>query len=314
MGCWDVFCFLCGNTYHGANIHELLLENIDIYENNNENTKGIKYFKTNFKPIYDAYKKDQKLFEKKIKSLEKNTRWLYKCTFLCADNKIVHGCEEVECNGTFEDKNGNAYTNSTIYGIFDDNMYGIFVHTDCWKFIKNEYGLNLNYSHLPINIHDITNRKIFDFINYGQIEKYWEQDFDFIRMISDDTQELSESPLKNTTAAKNIKKIFTKLKIRTDAKRVGPVVSATFYKPNTYKMGANGNIWEIKANKWMEHKDTVKIKLSDSNKKLIKKIIFAGDYNDVPVFISDIKQDKIIVECNILTTKEYLLKKKIISM
>lgn len=306
MGCWDIFCFLCGNTCHSANyIYKAFLEDIEFYED----SKGNKSFKTHFKPLYENYKKDTKLFEKKFKSVEKNTKWLNNCTFLCANNKIIHGCKEVACNISFRDKKGNTYTNTTFYDL--DGMYGVFTHTDCWKFIKKEYNLNLTYSHLPINIHDVTKSKIFDFVNYGLIEKYWAQDFDFITMIFDNNEELSESPLKNTLVAKNIKKIFTKLKIRTDEKRIGPSVSATFYKPKTYKVGTNGNIWQVKVNKWIECADTVKIKLLNPNKNLIKKIVFTGDYNTEPIFISNITQNKKTSEYDILSTTEYLEKKNI---
>lgn len=306
MGCWDIFCFLCGNTCHSANYdYKVFLEDVEFYENN----KGNKFFKNYFKPIYDTYKKDTKSFENKIKLIEKNTKWLNNCTFLCANNKVIHGCKEVACNISFRDKKGNSYTNTTNYDL--DGMYGVFTHTDCWKFIKKEYGLSLSYSHLPINIHDVTKNKIFDFVNYGMIEKYWGQDFNFIQMISDNNQELSESPLKNTLVAKNIKKIFTKLKIRTDPKRVGPLVSATFYKPNTYKVGTNGNIWQVTASKWIECKDTDKIKLANPNKNFIKKMVFSGDYNNEPVFVFNIKENKKNIEYDILSTSEYLLKKKI---
>lgn len=306
MGCWDIFCFLCGNTCHSANyIYNVFLEDIEAYEI----SKGNKSFQAYFKPFYDTYKKDAKAFEKKIKLVEKNTKWLNNCTFLCANNKIIHGCKEVECNNSFKDKKGNTYTNMTYYD--SDGMYGVFLHTDCWKFIKSEYKINLTYSHLPINIHDLINNKIFNFVNYEPMEKYWRQDFNFIKMILDNNQELSESPLKNILVKKNIKKIFNKLKIRTDASRVGPPVSATFYKPNTYKVGTNGNIWQVKVNKWIECKDTTNIKLSNPNKNLIKKIVFAGDYNNEPIFILDIKENKKIIQYDILSTKEFLLKKNI---
>ena len=92
MGCWDIFCFLCGNTCRNPKYtNEVFLQDIEYYESG----KGDKNFKTYFKPIYETYKKNPKLFEKKIKLLEKNTKWLNNCTFLCANNKIIHVCEEV---------------------------------------------------------------------------------------------------------------------------------------------------------------------------------------------------------------------------
>jgi len=135
-------------------------------------------------------------------------------------------------------------------------MYGVFIHIDCWKFVKNEYNIELKYSNLPIIEKKIYSTKIFNFINYGSIEKYWHQFFDFIGIIADSNEELCNSPLKSNLVAKNIKKIISKLKIRNDPERKGPAVSATFYNNGLYKVGLNGNIWTIKNNKWLEIKDT----------------------------------------------------------
>lgn len=294
MGCWDVFCFLCGNPCHRMfSNYTLFLNDVEYYSQS----------------IYDAYIKNPKLFEKKYKLLVKKTKWLDNCTFLCADNKVIHGCKEDSCNVDFIDKKRNIYIHSTSFDNHNQK-YGVFIHTDCWTFIKRKYRLGLTYSHLPINIHDVTHYKIFDFVNYGIIERYWKQDFDFIQMIVDNNQKLSESPLKSNLVAKNIKKIFTKLKIRNLPKRIAPPVSATFYKTNTYKVGANGNIWQTKTRKWFECKDTVKITLSNPHRKLVKNIIFIGDYNHEPFFICDIKESKKNIDYYVLSTKQFLLKKK----
>lgn len=142
-------------------------------------------------------------------------------------------------------------------------MYGVFIHTDCWKFVKNEYDIKLSYSYLPIIEKDILSPKIFKFINYGKIEKYWQQDFDFVGVIADSNEELCNSPFKSKLVDKNIKKIISQLKIKNDPERKGPLASATFYKNGAYKVGVNRNIWYIKNNKWNEIKDTIKI---NSNK------------------------------------------------
>lgn len=279
MGCWDIFCFLCGNTAHTPiYTNDSILENIDDYEKN----KGNKHFKAYYKPIYSIYKKNPEKFMKKIDEFKKNKKWLSKCTFLCANNKIVHGCKEISCNIQFRDKNNNQYTNSTYYNDNYYSLYGVFVHTDCWKFINKEYKIKLNYSHLPINVFNSTSPKIFDFINYGVIEKYWKQDFDFIQMIIENNDKLCDSPLKSTIVAKNIKKIFTKLKIRTENTRISPSVSATFYNSGIYKIGNNTNIWTIKSGKWVELKNTIKQTVSK-----IKKVVYIGDVNTKPIFVLD---------------------------
>lgn len=292
MGCFDVMCFLCGNTCHGPlfNNKKSFLENVEHYETNK--SKLHKNFKLYFEPIYEKYNKNPKLFLDKLDYINKHTKWLNKCTFLTADNRVVHGCEEVACNITFQDKKNNTYTHSSNYDEYS-NMYGVFVHTDCWKFVKNEYNIKLNYSYLPI-IEKYIYNKINNIINYGPIEKYWDQDFSFIGAIADSNDELCSSPLKSKLVAKNIKKVISKLKIRNDPDRKGPHVSATFYKNGLYKVGINGNIWFAKNNKWMEMKDTIKYEVTSYNK--IKKKVYIGDVNDKPIFILDHR---------ILTTNDY---------
>lgn len=272
MGCADLFCLLCGNTYHGS------LEPNDFLELVNKNKSLL-------------HNKDPKLFSDKIKKLKRDTKWLYKCTFLCANNKVVHGCTEIGCNNQFVDSNKNLYIHSTVYD--SDDMYGVFIHTDCWKFVKNEFNIELNYSYLPIIKNKLYYNKIFDFINYGTIQKYWEQYFDFIKIIADSNEELCCSPLKSTLVAKNIKKVLSQLKIKYNPERKGPHTSATFYKNNLFKIGSNGNIWFTKSNKWLEIKDTLVKTINKPNKN----IVYSGEYNDKPFFILDKKN----VEYKILT-------------
>lgn len=270
MGCADLFCLLCGNTYHGSLEPNDFLELVNKINLNN---------------------KDPKLFLDKIKKLKKDTKWLYKCTFLCANNKVVHGCSEIGCNNQFVDANKNLYIHSTVYD--SDNMYGVFIHTDCWKFVKNEFNIELNYSYLPIIKNKLYYNKIFDFINYGTIQKYWEQYFDFIKIISDSNEELCCSPLKSSLVAKNIKKVLSQLKIKYNPERKGPHTSATFYKNNLFKIGSNGNIWFTKSNKWLEIKDTIKKTINKPNKN----IVYSGEYNDKPFFIVNKKN----IEYEVLT-------------
>jgi hypothetical protein len=306
MGCWDIFCFLCGNTCHGTNMNltnnDDFLESIKYYESKKKKSKDLI---TNFKPIYEKYNKNPKLFLDKLNNIKTNTNWLSKCSFLTADNKIIHECSEIECNIIFKDNKGNFYAHGTSDYNYLKNMYGVFIHTDCWKFVKNTYNIELNYSNLPIRGMDISSPKIFDFIDYGSIEKYWNQEFNFIGAVTDSNEELCNSPLKSQLVAKNIKKIISKLKIKNDQKRKGPSVSATFYDNGIYKVGSNGNIWTIKNNKWIELKDTIKTKFVDNNKKKLK-IIYIGDINDKPIFVLKNNSNKKISEYEVLTTSSFL--------
>ena len=280
MGCWDIFCFLCGNNCHGIR---------------NEPEEFLEYISEN--------KQVQKDYIIKFNKMIKNTKWLTKCTFLCANNMVIHGCKETGCNIQFYDKKTKKYYYHNGYYV-ENGLYGLFVHTDCWKFIKKEYNIKLNFSYLPILNFKNYNNKLFKFINYGTIEKYWGQDFNFNQIILDNNQEICISPLKSDLVANNIKKIFSKLKIRSDDTRISPVVSATFYTSNTYKVGTNRNIWCKKGNKWVEIKDTIKIIVPNLK---AKNIVLMGDVNKEPIFIINIITNKKNTEYEILSSNEYVL-------
>jgi hypothetical protein len=316
MGCWDIYCFLCGNPARGIwdNYVKLILEDIIYYENSKDKT----YIENNkniinlYKKIYEFYKNDKKIINKfkklnktkfivNFNKLNKTTKWMNKCTFLTTDNKIIHNCKEVSCNIDFTDSKKNIYTHDP-FKISKSNILepnGVFVHTDCWKYIKNKFNIKLNYSYLPIFSHSIkyTGNKIFNFINYGIIEKYWNQYFDFTNVIIDSNEYLLTSPLvENSLTSLYINKIFSKLKIRLDSERKGPITSAIFYNNGIYKIGLNGNFWQIKSGKWNEIKEPISKIIKIINRKnetlFIRQLKFIGEYNNIPLFVKSIKHEK----------------------
>lgn len=289
MGCWDIFCFICGNTCHSFDRYASI-DFVNTIKYCIENPKS-KLAKLEKKYV-DIYNKDPK-FINKINDFIKFTQWMDKCTILTANNDVVHNCTEVSCNITFNDNKGNEYIHNpnNMYG-YTNLLNSIFIHTDCWKFIYKKYKIKLKYSDLAItstkNYH-----KIFDFIDYGEIEKYWSQNFEFLDVLIDKKEYLCSSPLLNNKNISQIKKNFNKLKIKTHRK--GPTPSASFYNEGVYKIGVNNNIWQIKHKKWLESNDQI-IKISKNinitelvkNKKLLKYIKFIGEYNIKPIFISHI--------------------------
>lgn len=70
MGCWDAYCFLCGNV---VSIKYL----IDQMESSSLNVN--------------------------FKQLRLVTNWINKCTILLENGGIVHNTKEVECNVIFDD-------------------------------------------------------------------------------------------------------------------------------------------------------------------------------------------------------------------
>ena len=175
MGCWDIYCLLCGNPCHSL-----------IYNDNN-------YLNLN---------------EKEFRLFKNFTDWLYRCTILTVNNEIIHNCREVSCNIDFVAPNKNKYIASLDYK--SDKNKGIFIHDDCWKFIKNKYGVELKFSDLAKTKETLY--KPLSYIKYGEIENYWDQDFNFASIIKDKKLWMCLSPLTSSKNAKRVKHIIKQMK------------------------------------------------------------------------------------------------------
>jgi hypothetical protein len=253
MGCFDIYCIICGNNCY----------------NNNLNNKF---------------------------------NWKKKGTILLENNKIIHNVEEIYCNIVFKSKNNELYIASTGYNIFSyfNNYYSnncIFLHTDCWKFIKKEYNIELKYGDLPI-LKNYYNK--IENINYKLISKYQEQYFNSDKLIKDKNEYMMLSPLsKEEGSNKNIlriKKIFSQFKIRYEQSRKSPSVSASFYNNSSIKMGNDNKFWIKEKGKWIPIKEKeIIIKLffpstiSSILKNKIYKIPQIGKYNNEFIFVKSFK-------------------------
>jgi len=303
MGCWDVFCFACDNPCHS--LFKNYIEGIENDYKEYINSKNNKSYKIDsyYKNLFQKIGSDPKFFTK-LKNLYKTTQWLNNNTFLTVDDKIIHGCKEVSCNTNFRDSKGNVYfqtLNSYQYNEISEKVNcGVFLHTDCWKFIKTHYKINLKYSDLPAIYKKNEYNKINSKINYGVMEKYWVQDFNFFQVSIDSNEYVCENPLKNLKNQSRIKKILTQLKLNTDPKRIGPAVSATFYPDKTIKYGLDGGLWIKSAGKWVKIKEPVKstsitIDYNKTDKKILNylnKIVCIGEPTNIPIFILNVKSDK----------------------
>lgn len=276
MGCFDIWCLLCGNPCHGMlkDADKVFMENIQEYKEYKGNTDYMD-------PGYEFYRKFKENSVKKIKEMIKKTKWMDKCTFLTSTNDVIHGCVEVSCNNEFL-KNSKSYYHTTEGIGYNGYMpSGVFVHDVCWKFIKNTYNIELKYSDLPIV--EPSFDKAITHIGYGSIETYWDQEFNFLKVIMDRNEKLCENP------PANIKTIFKLLKIRKG--RSGPNVSASFYENGTIKIGEDKKLWIKKGNKWVKLSGklvTENVKYTD---KQLFGIPFIGEYNMEPKFIQSINVD-----------------------
>ena len=266
MGCWDVFCLLCGNSYFAdtanaaAEYFEQELEYNETWQKACDKNKNI---------------------VAKLEDFINKTQWVRSCVFLTLDNRVIHGCTNQDCGNTFSDNKNNQYIHAPWeykHGQQDIKKdYGVFVHTDCWKYIKEKHKIELNFSHLPF----INNKMQIDDRLYHPIDIYQQQSFDFISAFIDGNSDYCLSPLVKPTI---INKVFSSLKLKKSDTRKSPITSATLYSVGTYKVGNNGNIWVIEKGKWSECKDTVEKELEMKIKKF-QKFRYIGESNQNPVFI-----------------------------
>lgn len=290
---WDIYCCICGFSCIGANFD---------------------YLKEEFKNF------NIDISDKDIKNIVHDIKWVNKKITLYANNKI-----KVWKN--------NEYDISNHLPFVDDNEYGILLHYDCWKFIKINYGIKLEYKNLPVNYIDInkvknksTNQTILMNINYGEITKYWQQFMAFERIYIDNNLYMIQSPLvtNNTKNINRIKKIVNQLKLKKEL-RPSPSISASFYKNNIIKIGNNNKFWIIKNKKWYEIKEDVIKKQFNINPKNIWKFMYPskylsnylpliGEYNIIPLFINNIKNNKLELIGTQNTISEFENNKKVIRL
>jgi hypothetical protein len=305
MGCFDIYCIICGNSYWNEIINLIDRPNSYIDENNEE--------------MNAFFKKFNKLATKDIDILLKQLVWLEKCTILTTDNKVIHDCKEMQCNYVFMNKQDkkNVYIshyNPTFQTIDSMQKIGIFIHTDCWNFIKNKYGIELQFKDIPIKPNYNYNYNYVEGINYSTITKYWTPQFTkYIKMFLDNNIWMAISPLDNSNKKNNarIKKIVSQFKFKNN--RIGPSTSASFYDDKTIKFGNNEKFWIKKHGKWNQiNEKIIKLNISKTHIKknlytVLNKIPSIGEFNVKQLFIY--KNNKKYIE---LIGTEQTLKKIIV--
>ena len=178
MGVFDVYCLICSNPTTSAEILKNYINDINLER-------------------LEAGKKPFNI--DKVNEFIEKTQHLTQCYFLTEDNEIIRECYECNGCGKFKDKEDN------IYGLllhkehnkYEKIEYGIFIHTDCWQYIKNKYSIELNFSKIKKNIINDLEDNLFVKIEYGDIiDKYIQgQYMDFENVFSDDNLYLCYSPL-----------------------------------------------------------------------------------------------------------------------
>ena len=248
MGCWDVYCPICGLTLQGLPLKQFIEEQAEICKEVYKKGKMVKINK-NKKDI--ILKKDNIFHKEKLVS---KTKWLEKCTILLPNTKPKHNFEEVYCNIGFK-KNKELYNISLINNEYDN--IGIVLHTDCWKYVKESKKYELTFDDFnlkKIKGDDYWNHYKFKYFNYKEVEKYHEQYFD-IDILYKRPQDfyLLYSPMKNTIESKKNKKRIDKNIIKLfknkPKQRPSPVQSATIFEKGTIMKGSDGYNYKVTTNK-----------------------------------------------------------------
>jgi hypothetical protein len=195
------------------------------------------------------------------------------CTFLTASGAVISGCRTFTCDNTFQSPTGEKYEGWTVYKPLSVH-YGFVLHDDCYHYVlQTKKALRFD-SFVPNR-----DRKQYDkqvCVDYGLIEKYWDQYFNFDQVHKDGEDYILESPLKNNAdAVKNqsrIRKILQQFKLKVSRK--GPEISASLCSNGEIRLGNDGLFWIKREGKWNQLPDEpVQVQVSWSpeyTKKMLK--------------------------------------------
>jgi hypothetical protein len=254
MGCWDVFCPLCGCTLNG-----MLFDTLD------------KLIKSN--GIYP-------------KNFYKISKWLFKVSVLLPNKSTKHGFEETACNTSFTSADGKYTYDLDPLNMIDGEI-GIPIHTDCWKFVYKKFKHKLIFEDFDVRKFIKLKYYLLENLNYKPANKYWDQDFD-IEKLENNKKDwyIVHSPLGKTKESienakrikNNITKLLKKKKKSKKKNRPSPSESATLFKVGTKKRGNDGHIYIIvedknKVRRWKKVKSQKGGNIDDSKlfyKKYIK--------------------------------------------
>ena len=223
MGCWDIYCPLCGLLLNGLDLN-------DIFNDSNLNIKIV---------------------------INNNVvKWLEKCTILLPNQKAKHNYVENECNICFINKKNNK---QIIISDKDDNdkSMGIVLHTDCWKYVKKVKKHQLifdDFNFKKISKSQVWKNYLFKYLKYNVTKKYQNQFFDIKLLYKRPTDlYILYSPLKNNVnSKKNAKRINSNIKLLFKNKpkeRKSPLQSSTIFKRGTIMKGCDGTDYIVKLSK-----------------------------------------------------------------
>lgn len=208
----------------------------------------------------------------------KITEWMNKCTVLTASCHTIHGCKEIACNIKFSD--GKVEYEAAPYETDDANRC-IFVHDDCYNYVKKVFNISLRYDMFTF----MGVGSIATSTNFGIIGQYFSQDIMMDEMIQDGNDYLLYSPLvdnkKNRTRINKIIKSYNLKKNRT-----GPSISASSAKDKHIRIGNDNNFWVKKNGKWTKMNEGMIIKKDlKLSQPIINNMRQICEFNNIPLFL-----------------------------
>lgn len=222
MGCFDVWCPLCGAPLNG------------IY-----NVPGYEEFIAQVPP-----------------NVKRVAGWMGKVTVLLP-NKTIMNTREVNCAATFA-KGGDEY----FFAMDENFKEGVALHDDCWRIAKKQKEKLSYKNFENKSMKDDYIGFAVEGLNYKPIEKYWSQTFLTDILLADKKDWLLISPLKSKKNEErvigNIKKLMKtkKQSVKSSdsksskrSKRPSPAESATKFRIGSKRKGGDGNLWIVKKTK-----------------------------------------------------------------
>jgi hypothetical protein len=218
-----------------------------------------------------------------INKIEDDTDWLRNCTILLPNNKLMHNMTNKYCSVFTDNKNNIIECSQTTELINVKNGtidFGIFIHTDCWKYVNSKIHSKLLYNNIPSHLMN-KNKNYIDKINYYKIDNYWKESFDFYRCYIENNSWMCISPLSKTLEGKKnamrLNKIMIQLKISPSeynkrSKRPSPYVSASSLPKDVISIGNDKKLW-ITTDKWVKVNDVVQITV------ILNKVVSRNFYN-----------------------------------
>lgn len=256
MGCWDIYCPLCGNAPTSVPIQSGNECNLD---------------------------------EGTYRDMLKKMKWLGECYFMTITNQVYKNCKEYSCNIEFRCKSKPDIHLLSIPNVKElkwGDEVGYFIHADCFRFVKKHYNHSLVLGDFYIKKQKDLNQIQPPYARCHQIKKYQKQFFDYCRLYQDGLFWMAESPLHNKQNARRIMNVLNKMKWKKGRK--SPSLSATLFPKKTYKVGNDGYIWVVENNKWQRINVSPmeeEIKRSESVLRTIPTICFS---HTKPIFIKKI--------------------------